>query len=148
MFASSLDVLLLKPGRGAPDAVKTYSSTFGQTQLKCACRITRHTGAARLANSFPPMKISAGTRLGRYKIRSKLGEGGMGEVYLAEDTELERIVALKVLPDELTSERQHMGRFMLEARAASTLNPRTFSSSTKSEKPPAHALSPRSSSTA
>jgi predicted ATPase/serine/threonine protein kinase len=68
------------------------------------------------------MNIAAGTHLGRYKIRSKLGEGGMGEVYLAEDTELERIVALKVLPDNVTSDRQHMSRFTQEARAASALN--------------------------
>ena len=49
------------------------------------------------------MTIAAGTRLGRYEIRSKLGEGGMGEVYLALDAELNRTVAIKILPDELAS---------------------------------------------
>ncbi len=44
------------------------------------------------------MIIGTGTKLGRYEIRSKIGEGGMGEVYLAQDTKLDRKVALKILP--------------------------------------------------
>jgi len=44
------------------------------------------------------LSLSSGTNLGRYEIRSKIGEGGMGEVYLAEDTQFDRKVALKVLP--------------------------------------------------
>jgi serine/threonine-protein kinase len=47
--------------------------------------------------------LVAGTRLGRYEIRSKLGEGGMGEVYLAQDKELDRKVALKILPADLAT---------------------------------------------
>jgi serine/threonine protein kinase len=43
------------------------------------------------------MTLAAGTKLGRYEIRSKIGEGGMGEVYLAQDTKLDRKVALKIL---------------------------------------------------
>ena len=49
------------------------------------------------------MSLTAGTKLGRYEIRSKIGAGGMGEVYLAEDTRLHRKVALKVLPADLAS---------------------------------------------
>ena len=68
------------------------------------------------------MKITTGTRLGRYEIRSKIGEGGMGQVFLAEDTSLHRSVALKVLPEELASNKDRMRRFVQEAQAAATLN--------------------------
>ncbi|HEY3037482.1 MAG TPA: LpqB family beta-propeller domain-containing protein [Pyrinomonadaceae bacterium] len=68
------------------------------------------------------MTLSAGTHLGRYEIRSKLGAGGMGEVYLAEDTELHRNVALKVLPSDVSSNRDRMRRFKQEATAAAALN--------------------------
>jgi len=68
------------------------------------------------------MTIAAGTRLGRYEIRSKLGEGGMGEVYLAFDAELNRTVAIKTLPDELASNEPRLRRFIQEAQAASALN--------------------------
>jgi serine/threonine protein kinase/Tol biopolymer transport system component len=66
--------------------------------------------------------LAAGTKLGRYEIRSKLGEGGMGEVYLARDTRLDRTVALKVLLAELGNDQSRMRRFAQEARAASSLS--------------------------
>src|SRR5713226_2071099 len=66
--------------------------------------------------------MNAGTRLGRYEIRSKIGAGGMGEVYLAEDTQLHRKVALKVLPAEVASNQDRMRRFNREAQAAAALN--------------------------
>jgi eukaryotic-like serine/threonine-protein kinase len=68
------------------------------------------------------MTIAAGTKLGRYEIRSKIGEGGMGEVYLAEDTRLHRKVALKILPPELAANKDRMRRFEQEAQAAAALN--------------------------
>ncbi|HUE83321.1 MAG TPA: protein kinase [Pyrinomonadaceae bacterium] len=66
--------------------------------------------------------IPAGTRLGRYRIQSQLGAGGMGEVYLAFDTELDRTVAIKLLPRELASDPQRLRRFVQEAKAAAALN--------------------------
>src|SRR5438034_9901457 len=68
------------------------------------------------------MTLSAGTHLGRYEIRAKIGEGGMGEVYLAQDTKLDRSVALKVLPADVTAHPDRMKRFVQEAKAASALN--------------------------
>src|SRR5713101_6795173 len=68
------------------------------------------------------MTIAAGTKLGRYEIRSKIGEGGMGEVYLAQDTKLDRKVALKILPVEVAAHPDRMKRFVQEAKAASALN--------------------------
>src|SRR5205807_1411519 len=63
-----------------------------------------------------------GTRLGRYEIRSQIGEGGMGEVYLARDTQLDRTVAIKILPASLAADEQRLRRFIQEAKAASALN--------------------------
>ncbi|MBA4122955.1 MAG: protein kinase [Acidobacteria bacterium] len=68
------------------------------------------------------MTIAADTKLGRYKILSLIGAGGMGEVYLAEDTKLERKVALKILPETLAQDEERMRRFIHEAKSASALN--------------------------
>src|SRR5213080_2469360 len=68
------------------------------------------------------MSLSTGTRLGRYEIRAQIGEGGMGEVYLAQDTKLDRKVALKILPAEVAAHLDRMKRFVQEAKAASALN--------------------------
>jgi serine/threonine protein kinase/Tfp pilus assembly protein PilF len=68
------------------------------------------------------MALSAGTHLGRYEIRSKIGAGGMGDVYLAEDAQLHRKVALKVLPVDVASNQDRMRRFKQEAIAAAALN--------------------------
>ena len=70
----------------------------------------------------PPMSLDAGAQLGRYEIRSRLGAGGMGEVYLAQDTRLERLVALKILPSGLANDHDRMRRFTREAKAAAALN--------------------------
>src|SRR2546425_5520054 len=66
--------------------------------------------------------LNSGTKLGRYEIRSKIGEGGMGEVYLAQDTKLDRKAALKILSAELADNKDRMRRFTQEAKTASALN--------------------------
>jgi serine/threonine protein kinase len=63
-----------------------------------------------------------GQRIGSYQIISQLGAGGMGEVYLAQDSRLGRKVALKILPSFFTKDEQRLRRFQQEARAASPLN--------------------------
>ncbi|HEY6118514.1 MAG TPA: protein kinase [Pyrinomonadaceae bacterium] len=68
------------------------------------------------------MTLPRGTLLGRYEIRSLLGKGGMGEVYLAQDTQLRRSVAIKLLPAELIRHPERLRRFKNEAYAASSLN--------------------------
>jgi serine/threonine protein kinase/Tol biopolymer transport system component len=65
---------------------------------------------------------AVGRRVGHYRILSLLGAGGMGEVYLAEDTRLNRKVALKLLPDYFTKDQERVRRFEQEARAAGMLN--------------------------
>jgi serine/threonine protein kinase len=60
------------------------------------------------------MTLVAGTKLGRYEIRAKIGAGGMGEVYLARDTKLDRQVALKILPAEVAFDQERMRRFVQE----------------------------------
>jgi serine/threonine-protein kinase len=66
--------------------------------------------------------LAAGQQFGRYRIERKLGAGGMGEVFLAEDTELKRLVALKVLSAAFSDDPDRVRRFVQEARAASALN--------------------------
>lgn len=67
-------------------------------------------------------EFSPDSTLSHYRILSKIGEGGMGEVYLAQDTKLDRRVALKILPVNVASDQSRMHRFVQEAKAASALN--------------------------
>ena len=75
---------------------------FSNGTLRCAAIVT----------------IPSGTKLGRYEIRSQIGADGMDEVYLAQDTKLDRKVVLKVLPADVAGDRKRMGRFVQEAKAA------------------------------
>jgi serine/threonine protein kinase/Tol biopolymer transport system component len=68
------------------------------------------------------MTISPGTKLGRYEIRSKIGEGGMGEVYRALDPKINREVAIKILSTALSADKDRLARFEQEAQAAGALN--------------------------
>ena len=68
------------------------------------------------------MVIAAGTQLGPYEIVAPLGAGGMGEVYRARDTRLDRSVAIKILPATCSADTERLQRFEQEARSASALN--------------------------
>jgi eukaryotic-like serine/threonine-protein kinase len=68
------------------------------------------------------MALTSGTKLGRYEVQSPLGTGGMGEVYRALDTRLQRIVAVKILPSHLSESPEAKERFDREARTISSLN--------------------------
>ncbi len=68
------------------------------------------------------MSLTSGAKLGPYEILSPLGAGGMGEVYLANDSKLDRKVAIKVLPEALTSDPERVARFEREAKVLASLN--------------------------
>ena len=68
------------------------------------------------------MSFDPGTKLGRYEIRSKIGEGGMGEVYRALDPKMNREVAIKVLPAAYSADKDRLARFEQEAQTAGALN--------------------------
>lgn len=75
-----------------------------------------------VAESVVPEQLGHGREIGRYKVLRSIGKGGMGEVYLAEDSRLARQVALKVLPGDLAEDADRLSRFEQEAKAASALN--------------------------
>ena len=79
-------------------------------------------GSSAIVDNSRPMLLAPGTSLGQYEIRSLLGSGGMGVVYLARDTKLDRDVALKLLPADFSNDADRLRRFELEARSASALN--------------------------
>src|SRR6476660_4946141 len=68
------------------------------------------------------MALSAGTRLGPYEIVAQIGAGGMGEVYRARDTRLDRHVAIKILPDGVAQDPERLARFEREAKLLAALN--------------------------
>lgn len=97
--------------------------------------LSREVSAQQRLNQLPPEYIAAalsdgqlliGSKIGNYVLRDLLGRGGMGEVYLAQDINLGRDIALKVLPKEFTEDEQALQRFRQEARAASGLKHRNI----------------------
>src|SRR6476620_3517965 len=68
------------------------------------------------------MALTSGARLGPYEIAAQIGAGGMGEVYRGRDTRLERQVAIKVLPEHLSQDRDALKRFEREAQAIAALS--------------------------
>src|SRR5262252_5655732 len=68
------------------------------------------------------MPLSSGTRLGPYEVLSAIGAGGMGEVYRARDTKLNRDVALKILPAEFAADPDRLARFKREAQVLASVN--------------------------
>ncbi len=68
------------------------------------------------------MALETGNTIGPYSVTAKIGEGGMGEVYCARDTTLDRDVAIKVLPDAFASDPERLARFEREAKVLASLN--------------------------
>src|SRR5690242_5051812 len=75
-----------------------------------------------MAESLTESTLKPGTSIGPYQIISRLGSGGMGDIYLAEDTRLGRKVVIKTLPNHFTRDLDRVRRFQLEAKAASALS--------------------------
>ncbi len=106
-------------------SLKTHHGTFEKTQKDYEPIDSREAGEIVPGSYVIEERISdikPGTRLGRYEILSRIGIGGMGEVYLANDTQLNRRVALKLLSEKFTENVEWLHRFMHEAKAASALN--------------------------
>ena len=96
------------------------------TRLECPDDLVgKKVRCPKCAKTLPvptPDKADAGAQLGDYRLIKKLGEGGMGAVYEAEQIKLERRVALKVLPSQYTDDSVYLERFYREAKAAAALN--------------------------
>src|SRR5579863_2464989 len=88
----------------------------------CRCVIAGLSYTLPTLNRWEPMAILPGRRLGPYEILSAIGAGGMGEVYKARDTRLDRIVAIKVLPTHLSDRSELRERFEREAKTIASLN--------------------------
>ena len=81
-----------------------------------------HDSSDNAENFIATMTLSPNTRLGPYEIGTPVGAGGMGEVYRARDTKLDRDVAIKVLPDAFSQDAARLARFEREAKALARLN--------------------------
>src|SRR5262245_38934605 len=110
--------LLLENEPAWPRFVSEVRQFIGATKPPLTARATTSPASA----SQPKGQLTAGDRVGHYTIESLLGEGGMGQVFLAEDEQLRRRVALKVLPADLASNTDRMRRFVQEAQSAAALS--------------------------
>ena len=81
------------------------------------------------------MPLSLGTRLGHYDVTALIGAGGMGQVWQATDTQLNRDVALKILPDAFATDPDRLARFKREAQILASLNHPNIAASTVSRRP-------------
>src|SRR5437899_2723632 len=122
LFEAALEI---EPAKRLP-----FLDAACQSNPGVRAEVERLLAANERAGSFmeePPVHIaarplSAGTRLGSYEILTAVGAGGMGEVYRARDTRLDRIVAIKILPSWGAASEEARRRFEREARAISSLN--------------------------
>jgi len=90
------------------------------------------------------MALTAGTRLGHYNVSALIGEGGMGQVWQATDTQLNRQVALKILPDAFADDPDRLARFQREAQVLASLNHPGIGGILRGiADPPSFALGPR-----
>ncbi len=80
------------------------------------CLLGQSSGRAYNPSAPATVSLSPGTRLGAYEVATQIGQGGMGEVYRARDTKLDRDVTLKVLPDAFASDPDRLARFQREAQ--------------------------------
>src|SRR6266704_4576599 len=96
---------------------RTSTPRHGLTYRFC-CDIT----TLLISGSERTMALTAGTRIGPYEVTSQLGEGGMGVVFRARDTKLQRDVALKTLPDHFADDPERLARFQREAQLLAQLN--------------------------
>ena len=97
-------------------------NTGGMIAPGCATRFARRRGRPGPYTLWQRLALNPGTRLGPYEILSSLGAGGMGEVYRARDTKLNRDVAIKVLPDLFAGDAERLARFTREAQTLAAIN--------------------------
>src|SRR5262249_22530945 len=95
-------------------ALPRFHAAFQSTRAEPSRRSALLSSSS--SDASPPMSLTAGTRLGPYEILSRLGAGGMGEVWKARDTKLDRTVAVKVLPENVAADAEALARFEREAK--------------------------------